>query len=362
MSARVLVVTSTFPQFEGDPRGAFLRAHWEARTRAGASVWVLAPRTAWSRPDLDTPLRVERFAYAPRRWSTLTGRFGMLENVREHARRAALVPAYLWANRRALGRAIERLAPDLVVAHMMLPSGWIVANVCRRAGLPFEVYGHGTDVDVIAHLPRWLRRRFGAHLLAARRVYVPSHDKLERLVRGLSWRRAPPHLMVEPMTHATPRPPARFRRGGGHAILYIGRLIRQKGVDDLLRAAARLPGVAVDVAGDGPERATLERLAARLGVPARFHGFVSGDAKWGLFARAALVCVPSRDGRLSEGAPLVLEEARLCGVPVVATATGGIPELCAGRADAWLAAPGSPAALAGALARALGAAPLRNAG
>jgi glycosyltransferase involved in cell wall biosynthesis len=152
---------------------------------------------------------------------------------------------------------------------------------------------------------------------------------------------------------AAPRPADAGPREG---VLYVGRLIRQKGVDDLLRAAVALdPPVPLEIAGDGPERPRLERLARSLAVPARFHGFVDPTTRDRLYARAAVVCVPSRPlaSGLSEGAPLVICEARAHGLPVVASAVGGIPELCADDPGATLVPHSDPAALAQALQRAL---------
>lgn len=353
MSERVLVLSSTFPQFEGDPRGTFIRQHWEAATSAGARVRVLAPRTAWSRDDLITPLDVDRFDYAPRELSVLTGRFGILENVRERPWRALLLPAYGLASARALRAQLRAFAPDRVVAHMFLPSGWTVAAVCSEARVPFELFGHGTDVDVTLRLPGPLRRRFFARAARARAVYVPSHEKLGRLRDALGVDVLPAHFGVEAMVHAAPIPSVAARavvREGERRLLFVGRLIAQKGVDDLLHAASRLPGCVVDVAGDGPQRRRLERLAHKLGIEVTFHGFVTGDSKWSLFRRADVLCVPSREhGSLSEGAPLVIEEARAVGLPIVAAATGGIPELCEGRDDAVLVPAGDPGRFAEAI-------------
>lgn len=359
MSERVLVLTSTFPQFEGDPRGTFIRQHWEAIATEGARVRVLAPRTAWSRDDLDTPLEIHRFRYAPRDWSVLTGRFGILENVRERAWRALLLPAYGLASARALREQLRDYGPDRVVAHMFLPSGWTVAAACSEAGVPFELFGHGTDVDVMLRLPGPLRRRFFAWAERARAVYVPSREKLGRLRSALGVDVLPAHFGVEAMVHATPIPssaPAAARTAGERRLLFVGRLIAQKGVDDLLHAASMLPGCVVDIAGEGPQRRRLEQLARQLGIDVAFHGFVTGESKWNLFRGADVLCVPSRDhGSLSEGAPLVIEEARAVGLPIVAAATGGIPELCEGREDAVLVPAGDPgrfaAAIEGLLAR-----------
>ena len=77
---RTLVVTSTFPQYEDDDRGAFLRRHWEREVARGHDVSVLVPKTAWNDDDYRPGVRVRRFSYAPRRVSSLTGHFGILEN------------------------------------------------------------------------------------------------------------------------------------------------------------------------------------------------------------------------------------------------------------------------------------------
>src|SRR5690606_10191391 len=120
--SRIVVVTTTFPQWEGDPRGAFIRRHWELRCERGDEVVVLAPRTRWCTDDLASPLVVKRIAYAPARLSTLTGRFGILENIRERPWRACLVPLLWRALRRSLVAELEAEGADLVVGHMMLPA------------------------------------------------------------------------------------------------------------------------------------------------------------------------------------------------------------------------------------------------
>jgi len=346
--SRTLVVTSTFPQWDTDPRGAFLRRFWEARTRQGEQVEVLAPRTAWCRGRLDTPLSVRRFVYAPAPCSTLSGEHGILENLRARPWRIVLVPAFFAGMAAAVARTLAAGTYDRVVAHMMIPSGVVVAALCRRAGVPFELYGHGTDVDVLVAAPGVLRRIVERRFVAAAAIHVPSEDKRRRLVQALPALAGRCHVatmaQTVPIAHVERRPvPGR--------VLFLGRLIRQKGVAELVDAVARLgPGASLVVAGDGPERVRLAAHAARVGVDATFVGFVEGVHKHELLASAAVVCVPSREvGCLSEGAPLVVLEARALRVPVVATRVGGIPELAAGDDGVTLVEPGDGRALAQAL-------------
>lgn len=345
---RTLVVTSTFPQWDGDPRGAFLRRFWEARARQGEEVEVLAPQTAWCRGELHTPLAVRRFAYAPAACSTVSGAHGILENLRARPWRLALVPAFFAGMAVAIARRLAAARYDRVVAHMMVPSGVVVAMLCRRAQVPFEIYGHGTDVDVLVAAPSVVRRRLEPRLAAAAAIHVPSHDKLQRLCRALPALGGRCHVAT--MAQTVPAALLERRPVPGR-VLFLGRLIRQKGVAELVDAVARLgAGVSLVVAGDGPERARLMARAARAGIDARFVGFVEGAHKHELLAAAAVVCVPSREvGCLSEGAPLVVLEARAQGVPVVATRVGGIPELAGDDDGITLVAPDEPRALCEAL-------------
>jgi glycosyltransferase involved in cell wall biosynthesis len=115
-------------------------------------------------------------------------------------------------------------------------------------------------------------------------------------------------------------------------VLYLGRLIPSKGVDVLLRALARVDGVSAVIAGEGPGRDQLVELATQLGVSSRveFVGWVSADERARLLAGARLLAVPSL---WDEAFGIVGVEALAAGVPVVASAVGGIPSwLTDGRA------------------------------
>jgi colanic acid/amylovoran biosynthesis glycosyltransferase len=109
------------------------------------------------------------------------------------------------------------------------------------------------------------------------------------------------------------------------------------------------------VLGDGPERDRLRALAARLDVPLRMPGVVA-RADVAAYLRAADLFVhPSRvteRGR-SEGLPVAVLEALAVGLPVVASASGGLGELAAARDAVELFAPGDVRGLAAAMGRRL---------
>jgi colanic acid/amylovoran biosynthesis glycosyltransferase len=137
---------------------------------------------------------------------------------------------------------------------------------------------------------------------------------------------------------------AQDRNGSGHApvVLYIGRLVPEKGQTILLEAVARLTGRGIDVqlqlAGDGALRPELERTAARLDIADRvsFLGAVGQEELRELYERAAVFCLPS----FAEGVPVVLMEAMAMGLPVLTTRIAGIPELVEHERSGILVAPG----------------------
>jgi glycogen(starch) synthase len=145
----------------------------------------------------------------------------------------------------------------------------------------------------------------------------------------------------------------------GPRVVFLGRLHAQKDVDVLLRAAAllRLPAQVV-VAGDGPERGRLEELhrGLRLGRRVRFLGFVAHDRVPALLRGADVLVMPSRYEELGTA----LLEAMQCGLPVVATRTGGIPDVVGHEVTGLLVRPGDVAGFAAAIDRLVGDAALRS--
>ena len=131
-------------------------------------------------------------------------------------------------------------------------------------------------------------------------------------------------------------------------VLFLGRLAAQKRPDVALQALARVPGAELDLAGDGPERESLQRLAGELGVVDRVRFLGYRDDVPELLAHASCLLVTSD----YEGASLVVPEAMAAGVPVVATRAGGVEEVLDG--GGVVVARGDVEAVASALAAVLG--------
>jgi glycosyltransferase involved in cell wall biosynthesis len=139
----------------------------------------------------------------------------------------------------------------------------------------------------------------------------------------------------------------------GSGFVFAGRLSPEKGVDVLIEAAGQLPGVTVEVLGDGPARAELEGLATRVAPGrVRFHGRLGKEAVHAAMRGALAVVVPSR---WYENQPMTVLEAFACGVPVIGSRIGGIPELVTDGESGYTVAPDDPTSLADGMRRLLAA-------
>lgn len=147
-------------------------------------------------------------------------------------------------------------------------------------------------------------------------------------------------------------PADELSREGPVRLVFVGRLVRQKGLDVLLEALSRLPRDAcyeATIIGDGPLREDLANMAGRLGLggKVRFAGWVSrADMPQELRHGDAFV-FPSRD----EGMPNAVLEAMASGLAVAATRIAGNEELVEDGSTGFLVPPDDPDALAGVLAR-----------
>ncbi|MFM8303852.1 MAG: glycosyltransferase family 4 protein [Actinomycetota bacterium] len=138
--------------------------------------------------------------------------------------------------------------------------------------------------------------------------------------------------------------------GGGARIGYVGRIEIRKGVLVLAGAIAQTPDVTLEVIGDGPDRSALDAEIDRLGIADRVTvtGFVAHDDLPARYCSFDLVVVPSLETpRWIEQFGRVAVEAMACGVPVVASDSGSLPEVV-GDAGV-LVPPGDVVALSNAL-------------
>jgi len=248
-------------------------------------------------------------------------------------------------------RTLRAERPDLVHTHMVHADayGSFAAHVLRK---PFVSTRHNDDRYLLGpfrYVDRALMhgvRKIVAISDAVREFHIHSGLPAERLVTihyGLD---------ASPATPSEVTPEQAGIPVGAPLVLAIGRLIAQKDHATLLAAFARLREVQPDahlaILGWGPlEQATRERAAA-LGLDS--HVFIPGRVEprdW--LARANVFAHTSR----WEGFGIVILEAMLAGLPVVATGVSAVPEIVADALTGYLVPAGDPTAVAGRLAELL---------
>jgi len=335
---RLLFVTQDFPP----DVGGIQTYSWEVVCRLAGRVEalsVLAPdRPGATSVDRDAPFPVTR----------LPGRPDLLP--------LALLPVLpAWARRRQIDVAVHaqwQTVGASVLARALF--GWPRRVVCAAHGRellfnPASAWpGLGAAYD---RLRRGLLRRVDAFLPVSHYTAGLLHE------RGV-----PPDR-----THVVPNGtnPERFRPrddtalrqrlglSDGPLVLTVGRLVRRKGVDTVLRAlpaiAEACPDVTYLIAGTGPDRTRLERLADRLGIQDRVHfvGQVDHDRLSLYYSAADLFVMPAREDPPDvEGFGLVFLEANACGTPVIGARTGGIPDAVQDGETGLLVPPSAPDRLA----------------
>jgi glycosyltransferase involved in cell wall biosynthesis len=133
----------------------------------------------------------------------------------------------------------------------------------------------------------------------------------------------------------------------GDAFVYLGRLMPEKGVGTLVRAAAQAR-VRLRIVGTGPEEENLRRLAAELGSEVEFSGYLRGPALQAAISSARAVVLSSE---LYENAPLSALESSALARPVIGADIGGIPELIRHEETGFVYRSGNVDSLVEALAR-----------
>jgi teichuronic acid biosynthesis glycosyltransferase TuaC len=262
-----------------------------------------------------------------------------------------------WLCARTLHAPLREFAPDVVLSYWLYPDAFGAMYAARHAGLPLVVGARGSDLRVRDAISKRLTRPV---LHAAQRILVVSEDLGRVAVRDYDADpariRAIPNGCDATIFHPQSRADARTAfdiDADAELVVYVGRLVPEKGLRELLDAMASLapqrPKLQLALIGDGPMRAELDaRVAADPTLRVRLPGAQGPHdvARW--MVASDLVTLPS----YSEGHPNVLVEALACGRPVVATPVGGIPEVV--DADCGLLVPArDAAALAGGLRDAL---------
>jgi len=234
---------------------------------------------------------------------------------------------HILAVRQQVAQLKRILAPHLIHLHSVgstaffhletthVPSALLLVTLTNEVQ-PGRVIGQGIWRRTLSEAA-WVTGKATAVITQARQLVPEIIPRSSVIHNGLRFS----SLLPEPLPFETP------------SLLCLGRLVVQKGVDLVLTALAairdRFPNIRLLVAGDGPERAALERQASALGLAevVTFMGWIAPDKVLPLINTVTMVVMPSR----WEGLPSVALQASLMARPLVATRVSGLSEVVVHR-------------------------------
>ena len=356
---KVLVLTSNFPRWSGDSTTPFILHLSQDLSALGWEIHILAPHAPGSRTKetLDG-VPVERFRYLwPERLQTVCYQGGALINLRQNRWNYAKLPVLVTAQWSALLRRLRCGDYDLVHSHWILPQGFAAALSCKSLKIPHVLSVHGSDIFALQTRMLVPFKRTALRLAdAVTANSTATREAVLRLAPGLN------EVCKIPMGASRPPAPmpslvadlrSRYRRRNGPMLIFVGRVVEEKGVADLIHAISllvrSLPDVTALIVGEGQDRRRMESLVHELGVANRvtFAGWVAPDLVPCYLQAADIFVGPS----WTEAQGLTLIEAMLSRTPVIATRCGGITDVVHHEQTGLLVTAKSPHDIAAAVER-----------
>jgi glycosyltransferase involved in cell wall biosynthesis len=358
---KVLFIVTAYPRHDSDVITPWMGETIARLRKSGVDVEVLAPSYRGAAATSINGVKVHRFRYAPAAIESLTHDAPALDTIAKNPLYAALVPFYLAAGTAAAGRIAREGNFDVVHAFWPIPHGVfaIAAKQQSKAALVSTFFSSELNWTGVA------KKIFGPILKriidssdAITVISSFTEQRLRNYAQNVKTTIIPfGAAAVNRERTADARARAKQDR---FELLFVGRLVRRKGVDVLLRAAKILESdsrLHVRIVGGGPEKEKLEREARRLDLGDRvtFEGVVDNARIDELFNECDALVLPAiiTETGETEGLGVVLIEAMGYGKPVIASAAGGIVDIVRNHETGILVPPGDADALARAISRAM---------
>ena len=366
---RILCVTSNLARWEGDSTTPFVLNLAADLQELGWQIDLLAPHApgAASKETL-AGVNVERFRYLwPASQQTVCYQGGAMINLRRNPLNKLKLPALVAMELAAVSRRLAMRDYDLLHSHWILPQGFTGMLASQVLRTPHVITVHGGDIfglrgKLMSRLKRASLARADAVTVnssfteSAVSQLSPDLQRLERIPMGVA---------VKPLSKSQKQHAVqigeKYRRAGGPLLLFIGRIVEEKGLQDLLSTVGLLrrdlPETTLLILGEGQERAEMEALSESLGVDDQVHfaGWVDSESIPTYLAAADIFVGPSRrapDGWV-EAQGLTFLEAMAAGTPVIASRLGGILDSVTDGETGLLVEERSPQQIADAVRRLL---------
>lgn len=336
---KVCFVTTSFIRSEKDHYARFVYEQAKSLTRLDepCSVSVVAPHAGGlaRRESIDSVDIIRARYFLPERLQRLAYQHeGLFETLKKSPLALLQLPLLLVSLAVRLFSASKGAA---LIHAQWVPTAAVALFVARLRGIPVIASVRGADLNTAAGSATG--RAFTRLILNRVSHIVTVSDEFRAQLRGALEITTPVDSLYNGVDTEQFRPrPAESkdvpRASDKFVVLFVGGLIRRKGVDTLLEAARPLSNVEILIAGEGPERAALEQFADSHSMRdrVRFVGKIDRTDMHDWMQSADALVLPSA----SEGRPNVVLEALACGLPVLATDIPGTRELIEDRKNGLL--------------------------
>jgi len=328
---KIGVITSAYPDYEDDPHGIFVHRLMKEIAKKGHEVHVLAPYTGGETEYTLEGVHVERFHYFyPRRFEKLSGRAGMIDNVKEGFLVKIQVLTFLFFN--VFYSMLKLRKMDVIHVQWPIPNGLGAIFLKKLYGIPYINTIHGEEV----HLSKRYHMQFALRWLVNNSSKTITNSTATRkfcLEAGLDGEK----IDVIPFGVDTDffRPLDVYKDENIFQILSVGYLIERKGFEYLIRAMPLVlekhEHARLKIVGSGPLESKLKELIyeLNLGNEVEIVKNVSDEELLMIYNSSDLFVLPSivdSQGN-TEGLGVVLLEAMACGLPVIGSDVGGILDI-----------------------------------
>jgi len=277
------------------------------------------------REEIWEGIKIKRFRYLPEKMESFAYSGGLLPGLKKNPFRIFGILFFIVSMYRETVKVLRKERFDIVNVHWLFPAAFWARRLYKKSRCRIVFTGHGTDVQLTKKIPF---NKFADSTLKIASGLTVNSDYMLRILKD---RKLPGIVEIIPMGTDTEK----FSPGGegpskSKKILFIGRLIKQKGVAILLEAFMRirdsLPEAELEIIGYGPEKKSLLETveSSDLSTSVKFSEAIAHDKLIEKYRGARVLALPSLTG---EGFGMTVAEAAACGIPTITFGLGGTAEL-----------------------------------
>ncbi len=364
---KIVMITSSFPRFEGDSAAPFIKSIYEALTAQGNDVHVVAPYDPLTKLDTKKDSKIHRFKYIfIDKWHIMGHARSLISDTKLRLGTFFLLPLFLISATIKLNKIVQSEKPELIYVHWVVPNGIPALIISKIFKIPYAISLHGSDIFVSKKnfVFRFIAKSIFANCSLVTACSPELYSDAVQLgspknIHLLPWG-ADPKIFFKSKNQQEIRQKYQVETDD-IVLISLGRMVYKKGFTNLILALPAIiknhPNVKIIIGGDGKIKQDLIQLANNLGV--KKYVILPGNIPWNnvreFLSLGNIFLLPSikdHSGNI-DGLPTVVLEAMACSLPIIASDIGGISLVVENEKNGFLIKPDDPTAISQAVIKIL---------